>query len=131
MISTKELAHVLTLLIHYLFRSVLSILDVESRFFHQTLGKVPNPAAFDTGLSNIWVYNLALTFVVPGSEIVAPPLSRLTAVEPTERNGVACAVATVQQPNNVNDRGPQLCFQLAKFSALCACSGTSCYYDDG
>ena len=96
MISTKELAHVLTLLIHYLFRSVLSILDVESRFFHQTLGKVPNPAAFDTGLSNIWVYNLALTFVVPGSEIVAPTLSRLTAVG-TERGSFRCGHSPAAQ----------------------------------
>jgi Ferritin-like domain len=70
-------------------RSASSIFAVESRhdvFFRQTLGKVPNPATFDTGLSDIWAYNLALTFVVPGScpvKVVAPILPRLTAVEPT------------------------------------------------
>jgi hypothetical protein len=61
------------------------MLAVESRhdaFFRHTLGKIPNPAAFDTGLSDIWAYNLALTFVVPGScpvKVVAPTLPRLIA----------------------------------------------------
>jgi hypothetical protein len=65
------------------------MLAVESRhdvFFRQILGKVPNPAAFDTGLSDIWAYNLALTFVISKSypvEVVASTLPRLTAVQPT------------------------------------------------
>jgi hypothetical protein len=57
--------------------SVLSILTVESRhdaFFRHVDGKAPNPAPFDTGISSIWAYNLALPFVVPGSCPVEIPL---------------------------------------------------------
>jgi hypothetical protein len=65
------------------------MLAVESRhdaFFRQTLGKISNSAAFDTGLSGIWAYNLTLTFIIPESypiKVMAPTLPRLTAVEPT------------------------------------------------
>ncbi len=87
--ATIGLAECLAVRDPLFIRSISSMLAVESRhdaFFRQTLGKVPNPAAFDTGLSDIWAYNLALTFVVPGScpvEVVAPTLPRLIAVEPT------------------------------------------------
>jgi hypothetical protein len=60
-----------------LVKSVSSILAVESRhdaFFRHIEGEVPNPAPFDTGISNIWVYNLALSFIVPGSCSVEVPL---------------------------------------------------------
>jgi hypothetical protein len=65
------------------------MLTVESRhnvFFRYALDKVLNPAVFNTSLSDILVYNWALTFVVPGSclvEVKAPILSRLTAAELT------------------------------------------------
>ena len=50
--------------------TVASILPVESRhdaFFRLFAGEVPNPTAFDTAISGIWAYNLALDFVVTGS----------------------------------------------------------------
>lgn len=65
------------------------MLAVKSRhdaFLRQTLGKIPNPAAFNTKLNNIWAYNLTLTFIVSEScslKVVAPTLLRLTAVELT------------------------------------------------
>jgi hypothetical protein len=71
-----------------LVRTVSSILTVESRhdaFFRSIRGEVPNPAPFDTGISDIWAYNLALSFVIPGSCPVEPPLPilpRLTVTQP-------------------------------------------------
>jgi len=47
-----------------------SILPVESRhdaFFRLTANEIPNPTTFETRISGIWAYNLALDFVVPGS----------------------------------------------------------------
>ena len=47
-----------------------SILPVEARhdaFFRLFAKEVPNPTAFDTQISGIWAYNLALDFVVSGS----------------------------------------------------------------
>jgi hypothetical protein len=35
---------------------------------------MPNPAPFNTGISDIWAYNLALLFIVPGSCYVEIPL---------------------------------------------------------
>jgi hypothetical protein len=35
---------------------------------------MPNPALFNTGISDIWVYNLALSFIVPRSYYVKIPL---------------------------------------------------------
>jgi hypothetical protein len=56
---------------------VSSVLSVESRhdaFFRGVDGKNPNPAPFDTGISDVWAYNLALSFVVPGSCMIEVPL---------------------------------------------------------
>jgi hypothetical protein len=67
-----------------LARLVSSILTVESRhdaFFRQVLGGVPNPAPFDTGSNDIWAYNIALSFITPGSclvEVPIPVLPKLT-----------------------------------------------------
>jgi hypothetical protein len=67
-----------------MIKTVSSILTVESRhdaFFRHVDGKVPNPAPFDTGISSIWAYNLALPFIVPGScpvEIPIPILPTLS-----------------------------------------------------
>ncbi|KAJ9643264.1 hypothetical protein H2204_002160 [Knufia peltigerae] len=50
--------------------TVGSILPVESRhdaFFRITAGEIPNPTTFETPISGIWAYNLALDFVVGGS----------------------------------------------------------------
>lgn len=47
-----------------------SILPVESRhdaFFRMTAGEIPNPTTFETRISGIWAYNLALDFTVGGS----------------------------------------------------------------
>ena len=50
--------------------TIASILPVESRhdaFFRLFAKELPNPTTFDTQISGIWAYNLALDFVVPGS----------------------------------------------------------------
>ena len=72
-----------------LVKSISSILTVESRhdaFFRHARGAVPNPAPFDTGISDIWAYNLAFSFIQPGScsvELPIPILPRLTVVQPS------------------------------------------------
>jgi hypothetical protein len=95
-----ELAHVVTSVgigasialierlafIESLFTGLLSsVLTVESR--HDALkGDVPNPTPFDTGISDVWAYNLALPYVIPGScpvEIPSPILPRLTVAQAT------------------------------------------------
>jgi hypothetical protein len=155
-----------------LMRSTSSILTVESRhdaFFRLIGDKETSPTPFNTSISDIWAYNLALLFVVPGScpvEIPLPTLPKLTVNElamvpnanttdsltqfeftwdptqasfvaesnkqlmigwvnqlnmpvytplnvtasgkgtasvPQDMNGVAFAVVTVQQPDNIND----------------------------
>ncbi|KAF2789974.1 hypothetical protein K505DRAFT_252193 [Melanomma pulvis-pyrius CBS 109.77] len=60
-----------------LVKPVSSILTVESRhdaFLRHVHGAVPNPAPFDTGISPIWAYNLALSFIQPGSSSVELPI---------------------------------------------------------
>jgi hypothetical protein len=50
---------------------------------------MPNPAPFDTGISDIWAYNLALSFIVPGSccvEIPLPILPVLNVSDPIATN---------------------------------------------
>ena len=70
-----------------LIRSASSILTVEARhdtFLRSIRDKKPSPTPFDTGISDIWAYNLALSFVVPGScpvEIPLPTLPKLTVNE--------------------------------------------------
>jgi hypothetical protein len=72
-----------------LINVISSILTVESRhdaFFRHINGKVPNPAPFDTGISDIWAYNLALSFIVPGScpiEVPVPILPALNVSDPS------------------------------------------------
>jgi len=56
--------------------AVGSILPVEARhdaFFRLTASELPNPGTFDTRISGIWAYNMALDFVVPGSCPFLPP----------------------------------------------------------
>ena len=75
--ATIGLAEHLAVTDPLLIKSISSILTVESRhdaFFRHIEGEVPNPAPFDTGISDIWAYNLALSFVVPGSCPVEVPL---------------------------------------------------------
>ncbi|KIW36733.1 uncharacterized protein PV06_11029 [Exophiala oligosperma] len=83
--------------------TVASIVTVESRhdaFFRHVGGRVPDPAPFDTGISNIWAYNLALRFIVPGScptEIPLPILPPLTVSTPTaaeNRSSAATGIAS-------------------------------------
>jgi hypothetical protein len=67
---TISLADRLAVIDPELINAVSSILTVESRydaFFRYINGKVPNPAPFNTRISDIWAYNLALSFIVPGS----------------------------------------------------------------
>ena len=61
----------------WLIKSVLLILAVKSRynvFFWHIEGKVPNLAPFNTGISDIWAYNFALSFIMPGSCSIEVPL---------------------------------------------------------
>ena len=73
-----------------LLKSTSSIVSVEGRydaFFRHMQGNAPNPAPFDTGISNIWAYNLALPYVVPGScpiEVAFPICPTLSAVKVSE-----------------------------------------------
>ncbi len=82
--ATIGLAERLAVTDPLLVKSVSSILAVESRhdaFFRHIEGEVPNPAPFDTGISDIWAYNFALSFIVPGScsvEVPLPILPKLT-----------------------------------------------------
>lgn len=70
-------------------RLISSILSVESHldaFFREVQEREPNPAPFDTGISALWAYNIALSFVIPGSclvEIPIPVLPRLTVTQAT------------------------------------------------
>ncbi|KAH8653981.1 ferritin-like domain-containing protein [Tricladium varicosporioides] len=90
--ATIGLAERLAVTDPLLIQSVSSILTVESRhdaFFRHLEGKVPNPAPFDTGISDIWAYNLALSFIVPGScciEIPLPILPTLSVSDPITAN---------------------------------------------
>lgn len=75
--ATISLAERLIVTDPLLVKSILSILVVESRhdvFFQHIEGKVPNLAPFNTGISDIWAYNFALSFIVPGSCSVEVPL---------------------------------------------------------
>ncbi|KAI9770971.1 MAG: hypothetical protein M1840_002675 [Geoglossum simile] len=170
--ATIGLAERLAVTDPLLIKSISSVLTIESRrdaFFRHIRGEVPNPAPFDTGISDFWAYNLALSFVVPGScpigvpvpifpkltvsdvpsatstnvtavpslleftwdpmqmpfvaeagkplqvgwvnQLNVPVYSKLnitvkgkgTADVPQGMNGVAFAVVTTQQPDNVND----------------------------
>ena len=54
-------------------RLVSSILTVESRhdaFFRDVQNRLPNPAPFDTGISAIWAYNIALLFIISESCLI-------------------------------------------------------------
>jgi len=56
-----------------LIESISLIFIVEAYydvFFWHIEEKVPNLAPFDTGISEIWVYNLALLFIILGSYCV-------------------------------------------------------------
>ncbi|KAI9773158.1 MAG: hypothetical protein M1840_008279 [Geoglossum simile] len=73
-----------------LIKSLSSIITVESRhdaFFRISDGKAPNPTPFDTGISGIWAYNLALSFVVPGSCTVEPPVPILPTLSVSPPSG--------------------------------------------
>jgi hypothetical protein len=67
---------------------ISSTLAVESRhdaFFRHVQDAEPNPAPFNTGINDIWAYNLALSFIVPGScpvEVPVPVLPKLTVAQP-------------------------------------------------
>ncbi|KAH8586636.1 hypothetical protein B0O99DRAFT_656749 [Bisporella sp. PMI_857] len=81
--ATIGLAKSLAITNLLLIQSVLSILTVEARynaFFRLLNGKAFNPAFFDTGISDIWAYNLAFSFIVPGSCFVEIPLLILSAL---------------------------------------------------
>ncbi|KAK2020741.1 hypothetical protein LX32DRAFT_576468, partial [Colletotrichum zoysiae] len=60
-----------------LLPGLLSIAATEAR--HSALleaahGSPPSPSAFETALPEVWAYNLALRFVIPGSCQASPPL---------------------------------------------------------
>ena len=75
--ATIGLAEHLAVTDPLLMRSVLLIFTIESRhnaFFRYIQGEIPNLAPFDTGISDIWAYNLGLSFIVPGSYPIKIPL---------------------------------------------------------
>ncbi|KAI9855635.1 MAG: hypothetical protein M1813_009681 [Trichoglossum hirsutum] len=81
-----------------LLRSISSILTVESRhdaFFRHIGGKVPNPSPFDTGINEIWAYNLALPFIVSGSCSIEVPLPILPTLSVSGPPSAAPANTTV------------------------------------
>jgi len=50
--------------------TIASIIPVESRhdaFFRLTAGEVPNPTTFETKISAVWAFNLALDFIIPNT----------------------------------------------------------------
>lgn len=58
-------------------RLISSILSVESRhnaFFRDVQRREPNLGPFDTGISTIWAYNIALSFIVLESCLVQLPI---------------------------------------------------------
>lgn len=85
--ATISLAKRLAVIDPLLVKSVSLILAVKSRhnaFFRHIKGKVPNPAPFNTGISDIQAYNFALSFIVPGScsiEVPLPILPKLTVLD--------------------------------------------------
>jgi hypothetical protein len=85
-----------------LARSVSSILTVESRhdaFFRSAMGESPNPTPFDTGISGLWAYNLALSYVVPGSCPVELPLPILPTLTVAQAIVTPCVNATAPYTN--------------------------------
>jgi len=50
--------------------TIASIIPVESRhdaFFRLTANELPNPTTFETKISPLWAFNLALDFIIPNS----------------------------------------------------------------
>lgn len=75
-----------------LVSGIASIAAVEARhdaFFNVANGQLPNPAPFDTPISQTWAYNLALQFIVPAScpvELPIPILPTLAAQATLQSN---------------------------------------------
>ena len=68
--AVNDVASTLAVTDPAVIQSVTSIITVESRhdaFFRGTAGEASNPAPFDTRLSGVFAFNLALPFIVPGS----------------------------------------------------------------
>ncbi|KIW54613.1 hypothetical protein PV05_06962 [Exophiala xenobiotica] len=91
----------------WIVNTLSSIVTVESRhdaFFRHVGGGVPSPTPFDTGISSTWAYNLALSFIVPGScptELPLPILPTLTVSTPTaadNRSSAATGIASSIAP---------------------------------
>lgn len=101
-----------------LIKSTSSIVTVESRhdaFFRQMDGEVPNPSPFDTGITGVWAYNLALPFVVPGScpmEIPLPILPTLSATNNNSTNDTLQQVEFMWNPSELplEKEGPKQLF---------------------
>lgn len=69
------------------------ILAVESRhdaFFRYVENTEPSPTPFDTGIADIWAYNAALSFVVPGSCSIDPPVPVLPKLTTTQKATPPC-----------------------------------------
>jgi hypothetical protein len=63
-----------------LSRLLSSISTVESRHdatIRHMQGGVPNPAPYDTGSTSLWAYNMAHSFIIPGSCPVTLPIPLL------------------------------------------------------
>ena len=103
--------------------STSAIVSVESRhdaFFRLIGGEIPNPTPFDTRISGVWAYNLALDFIIPGScgsglpasitgLPVLPPLGLVGAGDPAfastnYQTQLTFAVNTGAMPNGWNNK---------------------------
>ncbi|KKY22686.1 putative sexual development protein [Phaeomoniella chlamydospora] len=96
-----------------LVKTLSSILTVESRhdaFFRSVNGEVPNPTPFDTGISGLWAYNLALSFVVSGSCPVELPLPILPGLTVTQPTSVSYTKRSEAPYANITQSPPQLEF---------------------
>lgn len=86
-------------------RLISSILTVESRhdaFFRDVQKREPNPSPFDTSISAIWAYNIALSFIVPGSCPVQIPIPVLPVLIVAQAMDPATVAPFANGTNSVN-----------------------------
>ncbi|KAF4633032.1 hypothetical protein G7Y89_g5078 [Cudoniella acicularis] len=95
-----------------LVTSAFSILSVEARhgaFFRNGAAAIPNPSPFDTSISQIWAYNVMLSFVDPNS---CPALLDLTVLPAMTINSPSPLEPPPKKPshyNNIHSRHEHPC----------------------
>src|ERR1700760_2273893 len=79
-----------------LISPLLSAKTRHNAVLRSLLDEVPDPAPFDTGISSIWAYNIALSFTVPGScpvELPIPVIPGLTVTQVSNANSTVAPYA--------------------------------------